>query len=137
MIFGRTILGAASALALSIGGAWAAGGMEHGGSPMSGQQEPSTLSFEQLDVNQDGKLSAAEYNAGLIGEGQGSISGSASNASSADTSASSGADAPMASGFERADEDRDGQLSRSEFETLASSEGEQGDASQRHPSLGS
>jgi hypothetical protein len=127
MTLTKRVLSAAGVIALSAGTAWAGGGQQHSSAPsMSGQLEQ--LSFEQLDVNQDGKLSAAEYNAGIISQG--------SARTQSPQASSGGSSAPMASDFEHADRDRDGQLSRSEFDTLASS-GASSEPLKRESSLGS
>lgn len=131
MKLNKTILGAASVLALSMGTAWAGGG-QHAEQSSSSTMSPPTeqLSFERLDVNGDGQVSRAELSGGLPGM----ASGSPSASSGSSEQASSGSE--QQAKFESADADKDGQLSRSEFETLASSEGAN-QPSQREPSLGS
>jgi hypothetical protein len=142
MTLTKRVLSAAGVIVLSAGTAWAGGGQPHSGSAPSASGQLEQLSFEQLDVNQDGKLSAAEYNAGIISQGSAGTQSPQASSGGMSVDSSSGAPvlksepSPMASDFEHADQDRDGQLSRSEFDTLASS-GASSEPLKRESSLGS
>jgi Ca2+-binding EF-hand superfamily protein len=121
MTLSKRILGAASVLALSMGTAWAGGGhhsQQSSGSSMSPPSEQ--ISFERLDVNGDGQVSRAELKGGVAGMTSDSPGASAGSSQQAESSQGSGESGPLAK-FDSADRDKDGQLSRSEFETLAAS----------------